>query len=93
MPEQELDERWILVFDSIHHVLAAERALQGHGLWCDLVPTPRDLRSDCGMVIELRPAERHEADGVVRTLARQPVAVYRRTERGYERRNLDEPAA
>ena len=93
MPEQELDERWILVFDSIHHVLAAERALQGRGLWCDLVPTPRDLRSDCGMVIELRPAERHEADGVVRTLARQPVAVYRRTEGGYERRNLDEPAA
>jgi hypothetical protein len=45
------------------------------------------------MVIELRPAERHEADGVVRTLARQPVAIYRRTERGYERRNLDEPAA
>lgn len=93
MPEQELDERWILVFESIHHVLAAEHALLGHGLWCDLIPTPRDILSDCGMVIELRQADRHEATGVVRSLARQPVAVYRRADRGYERRNLDEATA
>lgn len=93
MPEQAFDERWILVFDSIHHVLAAERALLGHGLWCDLIPTPRDIRTDCGMVIELRPAERHQASGVVQSLARPPVAVYQRTVRGHEHRNLDEPPA
>ena len=91
MPEPELDERWILVFESIHHVLAAERALLDAGRWCDLIPTPRDVRSDCGMVIELRRADWDAASAVVRTLARPPVAGYRRTARGHQRLNLDEP--
>jgi hypothetical protein len=93
MPEPELDERWILAFESIHHVLAAERALLDRHVWCDLIPTPRDVRTDCGMVIELRRADWDAASTIVRTLARPPVAVCRRTARGYERWNLDEPTA
>ncbi|MDM7915573.1 MAG: DUF3343 domain-containing protein, partial [Candidatus Eisenbacteria bacterium] len=31
----------VAIFPSIHRVMAAERALQGAGLPCDLVPTPR----------------------------------------------------
>ena len=85
MPEADVDERWILVFESIHHVLAAERALLDRPLWCDLIPTPRDVNSDCGMVIELRAGDWGEASGVVHTLMRPPIAVFRRTERGYER--------
>jgi hypothetical protein len=58
---------WFLVFDSIHHVLAAERMFRDRGLWYDLVPTPRDIRSDCGMVVELSP---------------QPTGMYRATSEG-----------
>ena len=90
MPEPELDERWILVFDSIHHVLAAERALLDRHVWCDLIPTPRDVSSDCGMVIELRRTDWSEAGGVIRTLASPPVAAYCRTERGHQRLDIDE---
>lgn len=43
----------MLLYDSIHDVMRAEKALKQAGLWCDLVPTPRQLSSDCGMAIEL----------------------------------------
>jgi hypothetical protein len=37
---------------SIHDVMAAERALAELGLESDLVPVPRALSSDCGMAVE-----------------------------------------
>jgi hypothetical protein len=84
MLEREVDERWILVFDSIHHVLAAERALLDQAVWCDLIPTPREVSSDCGMALEMRPADWPVAEVVARSLARPPVGVYRHTAGGYE---------
>ena len=44
----------VLAFDSIHDVIQAEKIIVEHGIWCDLVPTPRELSSDCGMSIECR---------------------------------------
>jgi hypothetical protein len=44
----------ILVFDSVHDVIRAEKALKKTGIWCDLVPTPREISSDCGMSVECR---------------------------------------
>lgn len=93
MPEPGMDERWILAFESIHHVLAAERALLDQGVWCDLIPTPRDVRSDCGMVIELRRADWNAAGAAVRALTRPPTTVYRRTDRGHQRLDLGEQDA
>ena len=48
------EEHCIALFASIHHVLAAEKALREQEIWCDLVPTPKRLSSDCGMSVELR---------------------------------------
>ena len=56
----------MVLFDSIHYVLAAERAFRDRGLWCDLVPTPRQLSSDCGMALEFR---REDLDAVRTLLA------------------------
>ena len=42
----------LLLYHSIHDVMRAERALKQAGLWCDLIPTPRQLSSDCGMALE-----------------------------------------
>ena len=44
--------RILLTFDSIHDVLRAEKVLLSEGLYCDVVPTPRHISSDCGMSIE-----------------------------------------
>jgi hypothetical protein len=40
------------LFDSIHDVMAAEKALKRAGVRHDLVPVPRHLGSDCGMAID-----------------------------------------
>jgi hypothetical protein len=42
----------VILFLSIHHVLAAEKVFKEHGLWLDVVPVPRGLSSECGMAIE-----------------------------------------
>jgi len=73
----------ILVFDSIHHVLSAERAFQQRGLWCDLVPTPRSVHSDCGMVIEFRDSDQPRVADLVQSLPRKPRAVYRQSLEGF----------
>ena len=44
----------VLTFDSIHDVIKAEKIIVRHEIWCDLIPTPRELSSDCGMSIECR---------------------------------------
>jgi hypothetical protein len=46
------DAHLTMLFDSIHHVLAAEKSFKEHGLWHDLIPVPRSLSSDCQMAIE-----------------------------------------
>ena len=48
------DDPILLVCESIHDVLAAEKALKQRDVWCDLVPTPRELSSDCGMSLACR---------------------------------------
>lgn len=53
--------RVLLIFESIHHVLAAERALLDAGLAPDLVPVPREISANCGMAITVAPGERGRA--------------------------------
>ena len=49
LPEHSL----FLLFDTIHDVLRAEKALKRRGLAIELVPVPRNLSSDCGMAIRI----------------------------------------
>ncbi len=84
-PAREAEERpWVLLFDSIHYCLAAERAFGVRGVWCDVVPVPRDLSSDCGMAVEFRRADIDAVRDMCARGAVQPKAVYRRTSDGHE---------
>ncbi len=84
MPSRGADERlWIMLFDSIHYCIAAEGAFKARGVWCDVVPVPRDLSSDCGMAVEFRPSDREAARGMCGENAIRPKAVYRRTTDGH----------
>lgn len=47
----------VAVFESIHAVLAAERAFLTASLACDLVPIPRGVTSDCGLALLFRTAD------------------------------------
>jgi hypothetical protein len=75
----------VVVFDSIHHVLAAERAFAEHGIWCDLVPAPRALSSDCGMVLEYRPADQSAAAAILADPKLRVRGVYKAGPDGYDR--------
>jgi hypothetical protein len=44
--------KWILLFDSIHFVMQAEKALKTGGFAVEIIPVPRSLSSDCGMAVE-----------------------------------------
>lgn len=52
----------ILVFDSTHHALTAEEALEKNGLEIDIVPVPADIRIDCGLAIEIAKRDRGRAE-------------------------------
>jgi hypothetical protein len=51
----------VAVFESIHAVLAAERAFLTAALACDLVPIPRGVISDCGLALLFRTADLESA--------------------------------
>jgi len=51
----------ILLYDSIHDVMRAEKTMQARSVWCDLIPTPRQLSSECGMSLEIRGSDLSQA--------------------------------
>ena len=77
-------EHCVLLFESIHHVLAAERAFLQRGLWHDVIPTPRDIHTDCGMVVQFRETDRSAVSALIRDLDHGPSQMYRITAQGPE---------
>jgi hypothetical protein len=45
----------ILIFQSTHQVLKAEKLLLEKGVKLDIIPTPKDITSECGMSIRINP--------------------------------------
>jgi len=55
------EPRCLLLFPSIHHVLAAERALEAAGVAAELVPVPKEISPECGMAVAVAAAARTPA--------------------------------
>ncbi len=72
-----------MIFASIHDVMAAEHAIQDGGLWCDMIPTPRQLSSDCGMAIEIAPDDLEQALNAIAERPIRLVSVYRPSGDGF----------
>lgn len=53
--------RVLLIFQSIHHVLAAEAALKAADVAVELVPVPREISPNCGMAVTVALADRERA--------------------------------
>lgn len=62
------EQRCVLVFESIHDVMSAEKELKVLAISLDLVPTPRQISSDCGMAIAV------QGDDVQKALAGLAIA-------------------
>ena len=43
----------LLLFPSIHELIRAERICREEGLAVQVLPVPRDISSECGMVLEI----------------------------------------
>lgn len=46
---------FILIFESTHKVLKSEKLLLANGVKFDIIPTPKEFSSDCGMSIRINP--------------------------------------
>ncbi|MGB7568296.1 MAG: DUF3343 domain-containing protein [Chitinivibrionales bacterium] len=45
--------KYIILFDSTHWVIMAERLCQKAGIPCQAIPVPRQFSSDCGIALEI----------------------------------------
>ncbi len=44
----------IIIMDSIHYILKAEKLLKNSGIEVDLIPVPKEIDSNCGNAIEIK---------------------------------------
>ena len=43
----------VIILNSVHRVMKAEKLLKEKGFRVDIIPVPREISSDCGVAIEL----------------------------------------
>ena len=41
----------LIVFDSVHHAIRAEKLLHQAGIAVELIPTPREITASCGQSV------------------------------------------
>ena len=63
-------EHGVVLFRSSSHALRAEKVLHEAGILNKMIPTPRQLSSDCGMALRF---DRADEEQVARTLAEHRV--------------------
>jgi len=89
----------VLLFPSVHDVMAFDRLLRRQAgaagaagqrprVRHDMVPTPRELSSDCGMAITLPCKDVAAAVSLAAGRACAPQAAYRLTDGGFERQDM-----
>jgi len=73
------DRDLLVVFGTVQRVLRAERAARERGLDVDVIPAPRAVSSDCGVVLEARCGDAPSVAAVCAELEISPIGVYRRS--------------
>jgi hypothetical protein len=63
----------VVLFYSTAHAIRAEKVLQSAGLRIKMIPTPRQLSSDCGVALRF---ERQDEGQVVAALAGERVPTH-----------------
>ncbi len=73
----------ILVFGTVQRVMRAESHATKRGLDVDVIPAPRSVSSECGVVLEARSQEASPLAELLRELELNPQFVYRRSGDGW----------
>jgi len=76
----------VIVFESVHHAIRAEKILLGKGMALEMIPTPRELSMSCGQSIEVSMPDGVLAEKILRESGAQYKAIYWRDKgrRGFE---------
>jgi len=69
---------YVVIFNSIHRVMEAEKILKQRGLAILLIPAPRALAADCGLAIRYAEEVRPEVEAVLTQAGLMPRELYRK---------------
>jgi len=78
------DNDYVAVFHSVHRVMKAEKLLKQEKLDVLLIPTPRQLSSDCGLALRYGEVVRPRVDALLAAEGLVPAEVYRRQGDSYD---------
>lgn len=67
----------LLVYATVQRVMSAESAARAAGLDVDVIPAPRAVSSECGMVLEARSAQGAGIESTLAVAGLLPEAIYR----------------
>ena len=56
---------YLVVFDSVHQAIRAEKMLLAQGIAIEMVPTPREISASCGQSIALSAADLSDAIEII----------------------------
>ncbi len=79
-PRREL----IVVFGTVQRVMRAEAVAREAGLDVDVVPAPRAVSSECGVVLEAHSADAPRLEALLAEVSLAAQSVYRRSGEGWE---------
>ncbi len=82
----------LLVFGTVRRVMRAERSARKQQLDVDVIPAPRAVSSECGMVLEARTDEARELLGVLEDAGLVPQSAWRRDGDSWLPTTLEAPA-
>ncbi len=71
------DRDLLVVFSTVQRVMRAERAACERGLDVDVIPAPRAVSSECGVVLEMLRSDALSLTGLCAELGFEPDSVYR----------------
>ncbi|MGC8873960.1 MAG: DUF3343 domain-containing protein [Chloroflexia bacterium] len=66
----------VVLVPSVSHALRAESLVRTAGIPCKLIPTPRQLSSDCGTALRVPEGERERVEAVLREAGLEYEGVY-----------------
>ncbi len=66
----------LLTFVNTHRVIKAERLLRGSNLEVEVIPTPKDISSECGMSLVVKEGEFQRALDILAEAGVEVVSVH-----------------
>lgn len=85
------DNDMVAIFHSIHRVMKAEKILKGAQADILLIPTPRELSSDCGLALRYAPTEQERIATLLAAHGMQPTELYQYRAGSYQRIDAGTP--